>query len=65
MIFEVLDRLDEEFPTFAFGSNGNGDVFVAGKNTGFKVEGSSVEEAYTDLKEKLLKKKLIKHVTPE
>lgn len=61
MTFEVLDKLDEEFPAFAFGSNKDGDVFVAGKNTGFKVEGSSIDEAYTNLKEKLLKKKFIKY----
>jgi hypothetical protein len=65
MIFEVLDRLDEEFTTFAFGTNKDGDVFVQGKNTGLKVEGPSVDEAYTTLKEVLLKKKLIKYVPTE
>lgn len=65
MTFEVLDRLDEEYPTFAFGSNRDGDVFVSGKNTGYRVECSSVDEAYEELRAKLLKDKLIKYVEPE
>ena len=65
MTFEVLDRLDEEFTSYAFGTNKDGDVYVGGKKTGFKVEGNSVDDAYKMLKKKLLKKKFIKYEQPE
>ncbi len=70
MIFEIIDRLEEEFPSYTFGTNKEGEMFVNGQKVKMvwsddnllKHDGQkNAEDAlYDTLKSSMLKAKYIK-----
>lgn len=61
-MFEILSKLDDEYPHFTFGKNKNEELFINAKKTGIILDDSITYEA---LEKKLLKKKLIKVIIEE
>lgn len=71
-MFDVLDRLEEEFPHHTFGANKEGQLFVDGQITKIKwskvsdvepsekLEKEAIESVYKEMRKILLKNKLIK-----
>lgn len=61
-MFNVLDQLDEEYPTFAFGRNKEGELFVNAQKTGIVL---NEKTTYKKLEKLLLKNKFIKVIIEE
>lgn len=50
----ILDELEEKYPTYTFGKNKEGEIFINGQNTGIKLTDFEIIE------KELLKNKFIK-----
>ncbi|MFW6225988.1 MAG: hypothetical protein ACOC3V_03440 [bacterium] len=73
-MFQILSKLDDEFPNHAFGANKEGELFIDGQKVDIKwadISNSKINtilnedvenEIYKKLKQKLLKNKYIKVV---